>query len=405
MATLKVKLLTHKKRADGKCPLAIRMTHNRKSKFSYIGYYILEKDWNAATSQVKKSYPNSTRLNNVIRKKLDELEENLMDIEIKKKVVDLSELKSTIDKKKNKNNFFAIANTYLQELESGNKFIQLTVCRARFQDFQAFFDHKEVPFEEITPVLLRKYKLHLQNVRLLKPTTVRNYFSLIRTIFNRAIAEGIVEQQYYPFGKGKITIKAIESKKIGLNQAEVTRLEQLELEKDSLLWHAQNIWLFSFYIAGIRISDVFRMKWTDVQDERLNYRMHKNSKLLSVKLPEKAQKILAYYKPKQRHTSDFIFDALKDIDMKDLKEVTNVLRSEASLLNKRLKKIAVLAKIDKNLTCHTARHTFGNISRDRIPIKVLQHLYRHSNVSTTLGYQNNFITDEADKALEMVVKL
>lgn len=93
MATLKVKLLTHKKRADGKCPLAIRMTHNRKSKFSYIGYYILEKDWNAATSQVKKSYPNSTRLNNVIRKKLDELEENLMDIEIKKKVVDLSELK------------------------------------------------------------------------------------------------------------------------------------------------------------------------------------------------------------------------------------------------------------------------------------------------------------------------
>lgn len=52
---------------------------------------------------------------------------------------------------------------------------------------------------------------------------------------------------------------------------------------------------------------------------------------------------------------------------------------------------------------HIARHTFGNISGDKIPIQLLQKLYRHSSITTTVGYQQNFIHKDADEALDAVL--
>jgi hypothetical protein len=48
--------------------------------------------------------------------------------------------------------------------------------------------------------------------------------------------------------------------------------------------------------------------------------------------------------------------------------------------------IAKLIKTDKKLTMHIARQTFGNISGEKIPIQMLQKLYRHSSITTTIGY-------------------
>ena len=63
----------------------------------------------------------------------------------------------------------------------------------------------------------------------------------------------------------------------------------------------------------------------------------------------------------------------------------------------------LLLQIEKKLTMHIARHTFGNISGEKIPLKMLQKLYRHSSITTTIGYQSNFIQKDADDALEAVI--
>lgn len=49
------------------------------------------------------------------------------------------------------------------------------------------------------------------------------------------------------------------------------------------------------------------------------------------------------------------------------------------------------------------RHTFGNLSNDKIPIQMLQKLYRHSSIATTIGYQANFMHKDADDALDAVI--
>jgi len=87
MATVKLLLYDYYKKKDSnKLPLYIRIIHNRKPKYIALGITVNpEKDWDAERLRVKKSYPNATRVNNFIVKKLAEAEKIALDLEEKKK--------------------------------------------------------------------------------------------------------------------------------------------------------------------------------------------------------------------------------------------------------------------------------------------------------------------------------
>lgn len=67
------------------------------------------------------------------------------------------------------------------------------------------------------------------------------------------------------------------------------------------------------------------------------------------------------------------------------------------------KSIVKNAGIDKKVTMHIARHCFGNIAGDKIHSLMLQKLYGHSNLKTTINYQANFIHRDADDTLDSVI--
>lgn len=100
--------------------------------------------------------------------------------------------------------------------------------------------------------------------------------------------------------------------KIGLSPDDVKAIEALELPQDSYIHHARNVWLISFYFAGMWVSDVLRRKWSDFQNDRLYYSMGKNDKGGSLKLPEKAIKIISQYEG-QNNAHDFVFPDLSNL--------------------------------------------------------------------------------------------
>ncbi|MDR3679539.1 MAG: tyrosine-type recombinase/integrase [Flavipsychrobacter sp.] len=65
--------------------------------------------------------------------------------------------------------------------------------------------------------------------------------------------------------------------------------------------------------------------------------------------------------------------------------------------------VADAIETNKKLTMHIARHTFAQLARDKISIQMLQKLYRHSSITTTIGYQSNFIHKDTDEALDTVI--
>jgi len=52
---------------------------------------------------------------------------------------------------------------------------------------------------------------------------------------------------------------------------------------------------------------------------------------------------------------------------------------------------------------HIARHFFGNIAGDKIPIYSLQKLYRHSSIIITANYQQSFTKKDTNDANDRVV--
>ncbi len=397
-------VLRKKQNQDSTYPLALRITKDRKSSYAYLGYSVQESEWDDKNQTVKKSHPNSTRLNNLILKKKAELSDKLIELQAQQKDVSVTAIRNQI-KPRQAQSFFTQASQFIENMRKEGKYNRVKTDETRIKHFREFLNGADITFPEIDVPLLNRFRAYLKGTRHVGERTIVNHLIVVRTIYNHAIGGNIVDQKYYPFGKGKIAIKFPDSMKIGLVPGEVKQLEQIDLSENEYLNHARNIWLVSFYFAGMRVSDVLRMKWSDFHDERMHYTMGKNRKAGSLKTPDKVLNILAQYKH-QPKKNDLIFPELKVLDdPNDTYHVQRKISYAVKRLNKALTIISERAGISKPVTLHIARHTFGNISGDKIPIQMLQKLYRHSSITTTIGYQGNFINKTADDALNAVLEM
>ncbi len=387
---------------DNKYPVAIRITHNRKSSYMFTGQYIDFNQWDEKNLRVRKSHSNSVQLNNLILKKTSEANDKLLELEASEKRISSAIVKSHIRKEYKSSSFFKLADDYIDILEKSGKHTRISAEKPMIKHFKDFVGG-DIDFRDITELKLKTYQSYLRSTRSIKERTVVNHLVVIRTIFNLAIRNDLVDRRFYPFGKGKIVIRFPQSVKIGLEETEVKALEELQSSQLTRPErHALNAWLFSFYLAGMRVSDVIRLKWSDFQNGRLFYSMGKNQKAGSLKIPEKAQRILNQYVD-QKDSTDFVFPELKKTDLKNSEQVTKAIKNADKKFNKHLSRISEKVDLGKPLKMHIARHTFGNLSGDTIPIQMLQKLYRHTSITTTIAYQSNFLFKDVDEALESVV--
>ncbi|MCE6988998.1 site-specific integrase [Dyadobacter sp. CY323] len=399
MATIKAVIKPDKKK-DGTYPICIRITKDRKTNYESLGYSVTSEQWDAAKGVVKKNYPNSVRLNNLIAKRISELSGKAIELE-----TEMHEVTANFIKKSNKKTtaatFLSQAELYLSNLKSAGKYNQYTADKPRVKHFKEFLK-RDIAFQEIEVSTLESFKTYVKSILKLSERSAMNHLSMVRSVFSFARKDKIIKADNSPFGKGKMIIKFPESGKMGLNVEEIKRLETVALPDRPN--HCRNLWLFSFYFAGMRISDVLRLRWSDFQDGRLFYVMGKNDKAGTLKVPEKASKILEQYLPKKTSISDFVFPELKGVDINDAFIMERTIAFKTSAIDKCLKKdVAPVAKIDKTLTMHIARHSFATEAGDKVNIQMLQKLYRHASIVTTVGYQSAFINKDADDALDAVL--
>lgn len=395
-------VLRKKPNKEGMFPLTIRITKNRRSTYQYIGHYIDVEDWDDKNIRVRKSHPNSNSLNSLLSQKLSEANKALIALQSERKDASANQIKKELYGSGVNSTFFELAQEHLDDLEISHKLNRLSCDKAWVGFILKFHKSKQLSFQEIDERFLKKLMVILKTEYSLADTSIMNILVLIRLLYNRAIKQKTVDKELYPFGSDRIRIKFPETTKVGLTVLEVKNLESLKNLTTREI-HTRNVWLFSFNFAGMRISDVLRTRWCDIYDNRFHYRMGKNSKLLSLKIPDKIDILLEHYKIDKRSDDDFIFPELKKADLNNPKDVFNKLKTANKKFNDCLKSIARKAGIKKKVTMHIARHSFGNIAGDAIHPLMLQKLYRHSDLKTTLNYQANFIYRDADEALNNVI--
>jgi len=395
-------VLRKKPNSKGLFPLAIRITKNRRSTYKHIGHYIDIEDWDEKSLRVKKSHPNAKSLNNLLSSKLSEVDKGLMNLQSENNDVSATQIKRNIYKPASGLTFFDYTKEHLDALKADKKMNRFTTDSALTTYIRNFHKSNELRFQEINLRFLKRFKTYLMGNRNLTETSALNVMVLIRLIYNRAITDKVISKDLYPFSKTGFKIKFPETHKVGLNKEEILIFETVQ-DITEVERHALNVWLYSFYFAGMRVSDVLFTKWSMIYDDRLHYRMGKNGKIVSLKIPAKALVILKSYKKLKNKEDDFVFPEMKKADFTNARDVYNKIKTATHKFNRHLKTLTKKVGINKKVTMHIARHSFGNIAGDSIHPLMLQKLYRHSDLRTTINYQANFIHKDADEALESIV--
>ena len=100
-------VLRKKPNAQGKCPLAIRITKGRKSIYLYTDRYIDPVHWDAQLKKVKKAKGlNSNGINTFLKNEENKVEKEILTLESLDRDYSLTELKSRLTRKKNSTSFF-----------------------------------------------------------------------------------------------------------------------------------------------------------------------------------------------------------------------------------------------------------------------------------------------------------
>jgi integrase/recombinase XerD len=421
MATAKI-ITWSRKDKNGQFPIGIKVSQNGVPAYLFEGNALASRDlWEATKQQVKKVHPHAMRLTNFLTKKLAEINGKILELETDKRTYSAEDVVNAVRIKQvqkvpptiNLPLFKDVANTYLKEQKDlGNYDVYIT-DRSRLKRFYEFAGD-QVTLPEITVELLRRFTLFLRmdrnrNKKEHKPLsdrTVTNHLLLIRTLYNRARTAGLIGNDSYPFGgKNKISIKFGKTEKIGLIADEINQLKQYQFSaQQTHLHHSRNIWLICFYFAGMRITDALLLKWSDFQNGRFYYVMSKNGEPGSLPVPPAVTLILEEYK-NDTNAHNLVFSFLKELDnLEDRYELRKRINFVTKMIGEHMVIIMELLAINKNASPHKARHAFAQRAEEKdIHPKVLQKMYRHESILTTMLYQSNFSHKKADEALEAVI--
>ena len=403
MASISPIIRINRTKANDTVPIQIRVTYKRNSCKINIGHRIKQRDWDDEKKRVKKSHDNSVRLNNLIQNFISKIDNYIIEKEASNEPVVFAEIKEKVFNKTNTaNTFKEYSLQYIEDLHSEKRYAQFGSSRAQVNKMIEFLGDYAT-FSALTVNHIKKFKVFLKSNYNQSQRSIVNHLIVLRAICNKAIRDGLMNKNDYPFGGEGVVIRIPNSIKVGLNLEEIKLLELAKIKSFTSKWNARNAFLLSFYFAGARISDVLRIKWTDIVDGRLHYKMGKNNKVGSIAVAKKANDILEQYKTKRWSKEEFVLPELNNADLSDEKDVYRKIITATKKYNKWLKKLANEVGIEKKVTCHIARHSFGNISGDKIPVQMLQKLYRHSDITTTINYQQSFINKDTDDALALVI--
>jgi site-specific recombinase XerD len=399
-ATIQVELKLPAK-ADGTRTIYIRITQNRKHWRVPVGYSIEAKHWNSAAEfdkKVKSSHPLHKVINAAIQQKYLEAKSELLKSKVNQNALTPALLQRELTGQ-NSQSFFAFSDIIAARIRQKN-FNTFEQYQTALNKLKKYLKNKDLSFDDLTVPFLKSYQAYLQGLGN-NQTTVYNSFKVIRAVYYHAIQDELVSQDKNPFFRFRFS--AGKANRTKLTQEEIGRIEALELERNTPIWHARNYFLFSFYCAGMRVRDVLQLKWVNVRNGRIDYAMSKTGVAKSIKLIDRAETILSYYRPEKITMTHWIFPALSNTREYNDQLLRMHIRSVVPRINKWLKVVAERAGINKPISMHVSRHSMADIARTKgVDLYNISKLLGHSSLKITEAYLKNDDEKSRDSAMDNI---
>lgn len=358
-----------KKNAAGLVPLYIMVYDGAKllSKKS-LGRQIKPEQWNTETRRVNKKHSENMLLNSIIDKKIYDLNIKCMQDEAQNGVVNFAAMQQK--EKANNTCFYKFVEQQTeQKLLAKNTKATYISSIAITQNFR-----KTLKISEINYEFLQAYENHLREVLEYKQNSIWAMFKFLNTFLNDALKMKLIKENpilTYP------RIKYIQKKCTFLNGIEIKLIEDLAaLSKKDNERVVCNYFIF-MSLTGLRFSDAkkYRSDLHIVNNERIVLTTTKTGLDTNIFITDKIKESLIF------------LDA-------------NPLTFTLSYFNVLLNSICEDLKIDKKITSHVGRHSFGRslAANGVLPILAQTLLSHSSSKSTSIYYHVS--NEELDAAMK-----
>jgi integrase len=258
-------------------------------------------------------------------------------------------------------------------------------------------DGRSLTFEDLTVHFIGQYDNYLR-VELGNTTnTVHSNLKVIRRIINKGIDEELFSFEKNPFHRYKL--KWDKPKKDFLTEDELRLIEALDIPEGSKLRLYRDMFVFSCYVGGLRISDLLFLERVEYDGERVLLNTEKTGEVVSILVMGKAKEIIDSYLKSSE--GDFVFPCFNYTvdELSNAKLKFNVKSRCTARANSDLKKIALKTGVEKKLSTHAARHTYATRAlRKGLRVEELQKIMGHASIKTTMQYAK-IVNEDLDAAM------
>lgn len=386
-------------------PLALKVTLNHQCKKVSLGVNINPIYWDETSNQLREGVPLKEQIQFVIDSAIHKLKQKILAFQIQEKEFSLDDLlESTVRKPKTVTikSYFTQYNEKIKSQNRLNSLNKYAYCLSSLMKFRSM----DIPFDSVDLKFLEDFETNLKN-RQLSENSIATIFSCFRCVYLSALDNKIFtcegDTPFVRFQVGKLWCP---TQKRAIHKEDVQKLKDLDLTTLSpyptpYLEFARDIFIFSYYSAGINFKDIATLTYGEVDNGYLYYTRNKTKKPLVIKLLPDALVILNKYMRPNMELEDYIFPILnKNIHLSTQQQHNRILKVRRKV-NDNLKLMGKALNIKLKLTTYVARHTFASVLRKSgVDIGIISESLGHTKLSTTQIYLENFEKEEVDAAMQ-----
>ena len=399
-ASITVKLRTNQVSRSGAYPVVIRIAKDNKAAIRHVGFDCFEDEWDYATQRPNKKHPKCLLLKTTIDEIVGRIEDQELEYRRKNQTYTVDDLANLVSKEISNLNVFECFDKIIKQLNDDVQVGTADTYKTTKQAIFRFYGNKNLVFSEINFNFLNGMLSFCRRNKN-KPTTMFFYFKTLRAFINRCIKLGYCEPGDYGFKNFSLKQFSLTTRKRAISLESIKKIEEVTLDPYSAQWNARNYFLFSFYTRGTNLIDIAKLRKQNIIDGRLEFTRTKTGDFLSVKLNDKAIKIIQHYTNLGLRDLLFpIFDEtqsqINDNTYPSRKQKSRI-KSLTSSLSKNLKDVAKKCGIDCNLTFYVGRHSYANGLRTKgAGTLAIRQAMSHKDEKTTEIYLNELGNDKLD---------
>ena len=380
---------------NGEHPLMIRICKDGKKKYISLGVSVKAEHWNSEKNITKANYPNKEHISILIANKKKEYETEIVKLKSEDKLFTANTLSEQISNSVKPRTVEEAFKAYIQLLQEENRRGYMLSVQQVYNSLIKYNKHLDLHFTVIDATWLKRYEAWLRNSGLAE-NTIGIRFRTLRTIYNYAIENDMVQAEHYPFKKYKVSKLNQETAKRALSKEDISRILQYQTN-NKFMSLPIDLFAFTYYTGGINFVDIANLTKDNIIDNRLVYKRSKTGKLIKLPLTQQASELIKKYHDTKNPYLFPIFSVKHTTEQAK----ANRLHKVITKVNNRLKQIGEALDLPITLTTYVARHSYATVlKRAEVATSIICESLGHSSEKVTQIYLDVFENSQIDKAMK-----